>query len=794
LLPTVITHQYDFQFVKYFHHQTATLGYIIVVIEILVMGDVAQILGGAASAASSAVAGPHKALRISGMPKSIMNLIAGKQQDPASASLPPIVPTFTGITKKSSNIEKTAKEEGKTNIDKNNDEIKVKVGNKWITSSKPARPWTWAPFASSSRTDGAMFHHWVRANVEYTDYPYAKFDIHLDPVTYTEEEYHQYLQSETWTQSETNKLMDLARILELRWPVIYDRWIGYFEMNEDNNKDTKSGHLSRKIEDLQHRYYFVAATLSQIRIAQAAAQEAQSLSVAAAAAAAAATQAAAAAVATPSSSLDGNPTTTTSTPTAIVQLQEKAEAMLLESAAARSLATSGKQSQPLITHIGTGTSNKLFDLAHERERRYHLDRLWKRSKKEELEELELRKELRIIEAQLRKLKKSGGHLLAAAASAAASSGLSSSSSLGGETLIGIGGTTSTTTPAPSRLASAASSRNPSRAVSPVGIVSSMAENQNNSQFLDQSFASTAPVPMPHHPYLQSGRLVPPATGRNNGINKSLLARMDLVLEELHIPPRPIPTKRVCDLYDMVRKDILTLVTLQKLTMQKEGILQMKRVKLAKLGGASLPPDDAAALDEEKLLGINPPPSLKPAAAAPAPVPPTTATTKSKPTKKRGGTTSGGGGGKAKSAKKSADGIEKSVVKGGTTATATASSMEGGATKLSSTTATTTGKKKTIKRKRKTEPGKNPNPAPIKKAGSSKAGGGGAAGSALSATKAGAPGSLPLAVLQEATKTTTTTTTPPPAAASTTTTTTTTTTNAGATPSTVGSAKKRVRTS
>jgi DNA methyltransferase 1-associated protein 1 len=184
--------------------------------------------------------------------------------------------------------------------------------------------------------------------------------------------------------------------------------------------------------------------------------------------------------------------------------------------------------------------------------------------------MELRKELRVVEAQLRKLKKSGGHLLAAAAS-------------------GVGGGANV-----SAISSAASSRNPSRSVSPVNIA-------ENSQVLDQSFASTAPVPMPKTPYLQSGRLVPPATGPN-GINKSLLQRMDHILGELHIPPRPIPTKRVCDLYDAVRKDILTLITLQKLTMQREGTLQSKRVKLAKLGGASLPPEDRA-LDEEKLLGI-----------------------------------------------------------------------------------------------------------------------------------------------------------------------------------------------
>ncbi|KAG7372252.1 hypothetical protein IV203_018395 [Nitzschia inconspicua] len=613
------------------------------------MGDVAQILSGA----SAAVTGPNKALKMAGMPKSVMDLIAGGKQDHNSASLPPIVPTFTG-SKKSNSSESSEAKDG----DITSDEVKVKIGNKVISSSKPARPWTWAPFASSSRTDGAMFYHWVRANVEYTDYPYAKFDIHLDPVIYSDEEYQQYLKSDTWTQSETNKLIELARTFELRWPVIYDRWIGYFDATADEGKET------RKIEDLQYRYYGVAATLSQVRIAQAAAQEAQTLSAAAAAAAAQAANAQAA-------SGDGS--------NQAAMLQEKADAMLMESAAARSLATSGKSSQPLISHIGSGTNNKMFDLDHERERRYHLDRLWNRSKEEEAEEVELRKELRIIEAQLRKLKKSGGHLLAAVSVGTPGSGMADSGAL------------------PSRLSSAPSSRNPSRSVSPVNVA-------ENSQILDQSFASTAPVPMPQNPYLQSGRLVPPAAGPS-GINKSLLTRMEHVLAELHVPPRPLPTKRVCDLYDAVRKDILTLITLQKLTLQKEGTLQSKRVKLAKLGGASLPAEDAA-LDEERLLGIEPP--APPPVAKTAPAAATVPTTGTKPKSAKKKVTSKGKGVKKNPSAATGEGTEATAG-----AKPTVAVPEG---TTSSTAAAGTGKKKTVKRKRKSEPGKSLNPAPVKKGG------------------------------------------------------------------------------
>lgn len=504
------------------------------------MGDIAQILKGtqaSSDAPSGAGSAPSKAMKMSGVSKDVMNMLCGTQ-DTTSAALPPIVPSFVKDSQDKSNPgeDMSIKEE-----------VNVKVGNKWISSKKPARQWTWAPFSSSSRTDGAMFRHWVRANVEYTDYPYAKFDIHLDPVAYTDEEAARYLASDSWTRSETDKLMELARRYELRWAVIHDRWLDYYYSQEDGENQ-----VMRKVEDLQERYYNVAAILSQLKIRQEATAESHALS---------------------SVSPDPN------TPDA----EEKNGQLLLETAAARSLATVELNSQPLITHLGTGTMNKLFDSSYERERRAHLDRLWRRSKEHENEEIQLRKELRGIEAQLRKLKKSGGHILAAAS--------------------GNG-----------RFSSASSSRNPSRAVSPAPGTAIV----DNPEVLHHIFASTAPVPMPQNPYLQSGRLVPPGAGGGAGLNKTMLTRLQQVLTELKIPARPLPTKAVCDLYDDVRKDILTLLTLQKMTLQKEGNLQTKRVKLAKLSGTT-----SKVMDEEALLGI-----------APAPVAPAHGTTTAKKSSKQ----------------------------------------------------------------------------------------------------------------------------------------------------------------
>lgn len=520
---------------------------------------------------------------MTGISKDVMTLLAGSRQDPRSAALPPIVPVFTKATSNTGQSSGGGAEIDHDDISGGR-EVKVKVGSKWISSSKPARQWAWAPFASSSRTDGAMFRHWVRANVEYTDYPYAKFDIHLDPVTYTDEEFATYLKSDSWTKSETDKLMELARKYELRWAVIHDRWLDHY-FAQERGADI----ATRKVEDLEERYYTVAAILAQIRIRQEAGVEVQAIA-----------------------GIKQDPVAP--------DASDKADQMLLESAAARALATAAPQAQPLVTNLGTGSTNKVFDATQERERRAQLDRLWRRSKEEEREEMELRKELREIDIQLRKLKKSGGHVLAAGAA-------------GGNRGV----------------PNAASSRSASRSVTPVPGAAIV----DNPELLNQSFASTAPVPMPQNPYLQSGRLAPPAAGGSAGINKSMLTRMQQVLTELKVPAHPLPTKRVCDIYDSVRKDILTLVTLQKMVMQKEGTLHAKRVKLSKLGAS-----DVKVLDEEELLGIAPPPPPP----APAPAPATKKSSKSG-TGSTSKSKSSTGGSKSKAAAKSKtatdDGAKKS---------------------------------------------------------------------------------------------------------------------------------------
>jgi DNA methyltransferase 1-associated protein 1 len=428
---------------------------------------------------------PSRAHKLTAIAPPVMDLLVGKAQDHDTAALPPIAPSFH-----------------------------IKVGNKLIDSRKATRKWAWDAFSSSARNDGQLFSHWVRAGVDYPDYPYARFDVHLDSVLYNDEEYSQFLQDPLWTKSETDKLMDLARIMEMRWAVIHDRWRDTFQ--------------ARPIEDLMYRYYHVAAALAQVRIQKEASTEVAAL-------------------------------------TSVTVEPEHTEQHLLETAAARALATCDPLHQPLISNLGTGTANKnAFHLEKERERRAHLNLIWNRTKEEELEEAELRKELILVDAQLRKLKKSGGHLPAA------------------------------------------------RAVSPMPTVAESAA------ILQKSFAASAPTPVAGTPYLQSARQVPPAPGR--GINKNTLKRMDAVLEELNVTGKPLPTKRNCDMYDSVRKDVLTLLSLQKMVMMREGMLQTKRLRLAKMGGGG------RIIEEETLLGI------APTAPPAAPAPPLRKSKSTKPTK------------------------------------------------------------------------------------------------------------------------------------------------------------------
>mmetsp|Transcript_9795 Transcript_9795/g.17278 ORF Transcript_9795/g.17278 Transcript_9795/m.17278 type:complete len:460 (+) Transcript_9795:37-1416(+) len=104
--------------------------------------------------------------------------------------------------------------------------------------------WAWVPFFNSGRTDGVAFHHWQKVGVETPDYPYAKYNVRLDALEVSEEEYAQHLRDPAWDPEGTRRLLRLCHRYDLRWPVVADRF-------------NAPGIPPRPVEDLMARYWAV---------------------------------------------------------------------------------------------------------------------------------------------------------------------------------------------------------------------------------------------------------------------------------------------------------------------------------------------------------------------------------------------------------------------------------------------------------------------------------------------------------------------------------------------------------
>jgi hypothetical protein len=111
--------------------------------------------------------------------------------------------------------------------------------------------WVYDPIESSARHDNQKtFLHWVKADINYADYPYAKFNVKLDPVRFTEEEYNSHIRDEHWTREDTQTVLDICHKYELRWPIIFDRI-------------TLSAVKSS--EEIEHRYFTIQNKLHACR-------------------------------------------------------------------------------------------------------------------------------------------------------------------------------------------------------------------------------------------------------------------------------------------------------------------------------------------------------------------------------------------------------------------------------------------------------------------------------------------------------------------------------------------------
>jgi DNA methyltransferase 1-associated protein 1 len=115
--------------------------------------------------------------------------------------------------------------------------------------------WVYAPIESSARGDNQLtFFHWVKADINYPDYPYAKFNVHLDPIVFTEEEYTAHLRDDSWSKRDTEVLLNVCHHYDLRWPIIFDRI-------QLSSKKTS--------EEIQARYFSIVNKVQSIREQQA---------------------------------------------------------------------------------------------------------------------------------------------------------------------------------------------------------------------------------------------------------------------------------------------------------------------------------------------------------------------------------------------------------------------------------------------------------------------------------------------------------------------------------------------
>ena len=160
-----------------------------------------------------------------------------------------------------------------------------------LISRKPAARWELRPFYNSGREDQSLIlRHWRRKEIKeegdstdldgeekpqqegIEDSAFAKFNVQVSVPQYSDDQYRQSLQNADWTKDETDYLMELVRELDLRWPLIWDRYDwnppatnGEADADGDESKAVIPITRSRSMEDLKARYYEVAAKMMALQ-------------------------------------------------------------------------------------------------------------------------------------------------------------------------------------------------------------------------------------------------------------------------------------------------------------------------------------------------------------------------------------------------------------------------------------------------------------------------------------------------------------------------------------------------
>ncbi len=102
------------------------------------------------------------------------------------------------------------------------------------------------------------------------DSAFAHYNVHVDVPQYSEDQYNSNLQNADWSKDETDYLLDLVRGLDLRWPLIWDRY--EYRLPSPDPGDVGEGNSAvivapkpRAMEDLKARYYEVAAKMMAVQ-------------------------------------------------------------------------------------------------------------------------------------------------------------------------------------------------------------------------------------------------------------------------------------------------------------------------------------------------------------------------------------------------------------------------------------------------------------------------------------------------------------------------------------------------
>lgn len=310
--------------------------------------------------------------------------------------------------------------------------------------------WRQTALQSSARSDNLKLFHWQRVDVEFPDYPFARFNKNAQMLPlYTDQEYNSYIKNldPLWSRAATDYLFKLCKRFDLRWLVVADRY----------SRENLENEASHTVEDMKDRFYSIQRALCHCRdmIDQASEYE--------------------------------------------------------------------------------------YDALHERRRKTQLNVAFTRTRAVDIEEARLKVELKQINTQLRQLQRGN------------------KSKSKSKHKVGNTGTVSVK----SELKRTTHSSNQSG----LDMTKNMDTDPADPDFSEPKCGNA--VKQPDQPpsytkeknYLRSTRLNLAACQLGPG--PRMLRKVELVLAELGISSRPMPTQVVCDMYDKLRQDIIKVLTLQK---------------------------------------------------------------------------------------------------------------------------------------------------------------------------------------------------------------------------------------